>query len=189
MPITTLHEYVEVVDGNVGFASQYKDDVFLLWYSAGKPLIPRLRALITEELGVDPKNNRIPDTTTVKRRIDEEFRARAVALDQEVDHQLQEQVVQQKVEMLQRHAQIARTMQETALAYLEEHGLGSSRNALVALTEGLKIERESVGIIPFFEKISDLSDDALMSELKRLVSKSPVTFENASRASDVEEIT
>lgn len=188
MPITSIHEYAETGDGCVGFSSHYKDDAFLLWYSSGKPSIPRLRALITDELGVDPTNNRIPNVTTVTRWMDEEFRSRADVLDQEVDNKLQEQVVQQKVEMLQRHALIARTMQETALAYLEEHGLGSSRNALVALTEGLKIERESVGIIPFFEKISDLSDDALMSELKRLVSKSPVTFENASRSGDVEEI-
>jgi hypothetical protein len=175
MPITTLHNYLESGE-NIEFDSRYKDNVFLLWYSSGKPTVARLRGIISDELGVDPTTKRIPFVNTLATWVDSDFKERAEALDQEVERQMQEQVVKQKVEMLQRHAQIAKTMQAQAVKYLTEHDLGNARNAITALTEGLRLERESVGVIPYFDKISDLSDDALMTELKRLVSKTPVSF-------------
>lgn len=176
MPITTLTNYTE--DGNnMVFDSRYKDSVFLLWYSSGKPPIVRLRGIINSELGVDTIAGRIPGIDTLRNWIEKEFTERALSLDQEVDRQMQEQVVQQKVEMLRRHAEIAKTMQSQALDYLSENGLGNSKNALAALINGLKIERDSVGVIPFFEKLGDMSDDALMLQLQKLASKTPVSIE------------
>jgi hypothetical protein len=177
MPISTIYNYTEESENNLDYDSQYRDKVFMVWYSNGKPTPNRLKNLVNKEIGADTVTNRTPNLTTLVRWIEGEFSERALSLDQEVERQLQEQLVQQKVEMLHRHAEIAKAMQATAMSYLEEHGLGNARNALVALTEGLRIERESVGVLPFFEKIGDLSDDALVNELKRLVSKTPVTFE------------
>jgi hypothetical protein len=153
------------------FPEGYKDALFTLWYSKGKPAVHHFMRTIPpceEVFGLMPGFSLLK--TWVK-----EFRERAVALDAEVFNQIGNKMIAEKVEMLQRHATVGTEMQNMAMEYLKDHkgdlGISSAVRLLVA---GVEIERESRGIATTVEKIAKMNDEELEEEIQKLISRSPV---------------
>jgi len=99
----------------------------------------------------------------------------AEELDKEVAEQMKSTLVAEKVALLQRHATVAREMQEMGLTYLRENGVGGARNAIQLLIEGLEIERDSVGTPKISQRLMSMTDDQLWEALIKSVSGSPIT--------------
>lgn len=153
------------------YSSDYKQKIFVLWYNSGKPSASRLFDLITEPESITGK---FPSKSVLQKWISEEFTAEAIFLDEESSQEIEKRLVTDKVEMLLRHAKIGRGMQEKALSYLEENDdLGNARTAITLLVEGLKVERESTGVVPA-QKYSRMTDDELLEKLKEFTVKSPL---------------
>jgi len=153
------------------FTREYKDDVFMIWYRAGKPSSNVFYGLVPPDInGRKPARNMLKIWAT-------EFQARAEPLDEAVKDRMSDLLVKEKVEMFNRHAEVAVELQERALEYLrkvDDKDLGSN-SAVRMLVEGIRIERISRGVPQILEKMSQMSDDDLLREAEKLLLRSPIT--------------
>lgn len=163
------------------FPPGYKEEVFLAWYQAGKPTASMLYDIIEPDRFSGAK----PSVPTLSKWITYEFRDRAEELDNQVTRTIVEKAVAEKVEMLKRHAEVGRKMQEMAIEYLEEHKeYLSSNSAVRLLVEGIRIERQSVGLPEAIEDLASVSDDSLLDRIRELIASSPVTIEQIPQLDD-----
>jgi hypothetical protein len=171
MPIADRIE--RELDLNSHFSQDYKIKVFMLWYNHGRPGYAGLIDLVSATLGKDV-NGRIPAQRVITNWVQEEFVTMALDLDEQIARQLETKIVTEKVKMLEEHAKIGHELAEMGLEHLKENGLGNARNALTAVIEGLRIERDSRGISQISEKLAKMSDEQLIEQLTDLVSKSDI---------------
>lgn len=163
---------VDLLGRKIIYPPGYKDQIFTLWYSMGKPVARVLYSKVPLCEGYDtkPTLDTIQDWTWSA-----EFKERAAILDEQVMVQVNQKMVAEKVEMLNRHAVIGSEMQVMAMAYLKEHeedlGVGSSVRLLVA---GVEIERNSRGIATTFDKWEKMSDSQLNAEIQKIIERAPV---------------
>lgn len=163
---------VDLLGKKIIYPPGYKDQIFTLWYSMGKPIARVLYSKVPVCEGYDtrPTLDTIQDWTWSV-----EFKERAAILDEQVMAQINQKMVAEKVEMLNRHAVIGSEMQDMAMAYLNEHkddlGVSSSVRLLVA---GVEIERNSRGIATTFDKFDKMSDSQLNDAIQRIIERAPV---------------
>jgi hypothetical protein len=113
----------------------------------------------------------IPVVMTLSRWINE-FKVRAEALDTIVAQTMTEKATKEKVAMLERHAKIGNQLQQISFEFLDNPENQKKLNmstALKMLVEGIRIERESLGLPNIIAKISDTSDEKLMDEINQLL--------------------
>ena len=156
------------------FTEDYKMQIFTLWYNSGKPNADRLYSLIISENIKEPLSGEIPNKNTLVTWVRKDFEIKATFLDAKAIQQLEKQLVQSKLEMLNKHADVGRELYTIGMEYLKENGLGNSRNALSAVVEGLRIERESSGTTVKFAELDKMSDEELFAELASLVQGSKI---------------
>lgn len=172
--------------------SEYIDWLFDWWYKHGRPTavvtqrtMPRADSL---EYPSDflPYHYAIPPIMVVGDWIRRIFIPRAEKIDFDASEKLNNALSDDKFAMLQRHIVVANRMQEIALDFLEQHknDLGIS-NAVKLLIEGIRIERDSVGLPGSIERISKMSDERLMREIQVLImNNSSISIENPEDNSD-----
>lgn len=151
------------------FSDGYKNELFQLWWKNQKPSAIALHKMIPEEWGSSPSE------ATVRDWIREEFEDRAAILDKQMMNELEGRMVQEKVAMLYRHGEIGREMQNKALDKLREDGFleNLSANSVVRfLIEGVRIERESVGIPQALEKMLNSTDEEILDEIEKITEES-----------------
>ena len=151
------------------FSDTYKSDLFLLWYNGKQPAAKRLWEMIPEDW------NGAPALDTVRTWIKDIFRPRAEDLDKRLAQELEGRLIQEKVEMLYRHAELGRKIQRKALDCLDQidpENL-SSNAAVRLLVEGVRIERDSVGLPQALEKmIINASDEDLLERVQKITKES-----------------
>jgi len=148
------------------FSEDYLTKIFIIWYNANKPSEQRLHQMITEK---DPNTNSFLTPNQLKNLIQNEFTAKAAFLDEQAALGLEKQLVSDKLMMMKEHAMLGRQLRDMGMDYLKEHGLGSSRTALSAFIEGIKIEQSSRGTPREIAKIANMTDDELLGTLKELL--------------------
>ena len=152
------------------FPTEYKDDIFMIWYRAGKPSAYTLHNIIPKTVD-DKKPTRITlqDWITV-------FYQKAEILDQAVRDEMNNRMILEKIEMLNRHAEVGVEMQKKSLDYLrsEKSDLNSAA-AVRMLVDGIRIEKESRGIPRILSKMAGMADDDLLKEAEKLLLRSPIT--------------
>jgi len=155
------------------FSEDYRENMFELWYKQGKP-----SNIIFHRRAPADENNVMPTAATFKFWIDD-WRERAEALDELVMQKLNERLVYEKVEMLKRHSEAGRKMQKMAIDTLEQLKPDDfTSSSLIRLwAEGIRIERESSGIPEALEKMTKMSDEQLVDEIKDIFSHAPVEFQ------------
>lgn len=151
------------------YSDSYKSDLFLLWWKNQKPFSKRLHQMIPEEWDGDK-----PTVPTVTAWIREIFVPRADRLDAELKQEMEHRLVQEKVEMLYRHAEVGRKIQEKALDCLDtiDPDKLSASAAVRLLVEGVRIERDSVGLPQALEKMIDADDEDLLNRVQELTKES-----------------
>ena len=153
-----------------GYPSGYKDDLFRIWFKHGKPSAQKLWEMIPDEWEVEK-----PTLQTVTIWIREIYRPRSELLDERLNQELEERLVKEKVEMLYRHAKVGRLMQNKALEHL--NGVDpadlSTSSSVRLLVEGLRIERDSVGIPQAVEKLLNETDEDLLNRVQNILGDSP----------------
>jgi hypothetical protein len=169
--------------GRHTYTNEYKNTVFMSWYSLGKPGGLKLH----ENIEIDVLTNGKPSIPLLRNWIENDFKERAIFMDSQVAKELEEHMVKDKVEMLDRHAKVGVALQDKAMKYINEHEDEMKIPfALKALVEGVRIERESRGVASALEKMLDKSDDDLLKEVIALVNKSPAEFEQIESGTDEE---
>lgn len=178
-------DHIERAPLKRSFSDEYKKQIFILWYNSGKPHAAELKRVIKEP---DPLTNQLFTERQLSSLISTEFRALADYFDNEVAKALETKLVSEKVEMLREHAELGKEIAKMGMKYLEEHGIGGSRNALNAIIQGLKIERESRGTPIELAKIAKMSDDQIIDELKTLVEGSEILSLEAANDEEVSDM-
>lgn len=150
-----------------------KEAYFYTWYNNGRPAAPKLHDLLKEKF----PDKFIPVESTLDGYLPE-YKRRAMELDAAAHAQIEAAVIAEKVEMLKRHAVTGLRMQDIALEYIDAHRGDMSMPAAVRLlVEGVRIERESRGIPEALERMSRMTDEQLLEEVKQLMTSSSVTLE------------
>lgn len=164
------------------YSEPYKDELFLIWYNAGKPSVNHF----VKRYMIPDKDGQIPNVATIGKWAREEWEERAQEYDDGVRKAIQDGAVATKVLMLKRHAEIGEKMQTVALEYLETHkDEMTSQTAVRMLIEGVRIERESRGLPEALSGLSDVSDEKILRQLEELVTRSPLSIEPANNDADV----
>ena len=151
------------------YSDSYKNDLFLLWWKNQKPFSKRLWQMIPEDW-----DGSKPAVTTVERWVREIFVSRAETLDNRLAQEMEGRLVKEKVEMLYRHAEVGRKIQKKALDCLDKIDPSdlSSNSAVRLLVEGVRIERDSVGLPQALEKMMSASDEDLLERVQKLTKES-----------------
>jgi hypothetical protein len=113
----------------------------------------------------DPLSGIMPSVPTLSRWIRDYFVPSALELDQQVTDQVETKLVEQKLEMLDRHAEIGRSLQKMGLEFLDESGIGNARNALMAVLKGVEMEHNA-RILPtdIVRKLDAMTDEQILKE-------------------------
>lgn len=147
------------------YSQNYRDQIFFVWWKGGKPNVTKLYSMIPPD-----ENGEIPSKGTLANWVKDDFSVRAEELDREFYEKVQAEAMAEKAEMLRIHAGIGKNMREMALSYLNEHKDELTVNASIRmLIEGVRIERDSVGIPEALDKISDKSNEELLGELQKIL--------------------
>ena len=147
------------------YTEEYIDDVFYRWHGADRIIS---QAFISQ---LEPdKNGRTPTKEAVTRWRDTRgWIERADALDAEISVRKDLEVIDLRMQMFKKHAEIGGQLVEKGLSYLQEYGAENSASAIRAIDLGLTTERISTGLAEVYVKISKMSDDALTKELQKLI--------------------
>ena len=153
------------------FSEDYKTEVFMIWYRNSRPNPVYLYGMIPEN-----ENGKRPSRTHLSNWIREDFEVRAIPIDDAVREEMNSRLMQQKIEMLERHAETGLEMQGIALDFIREHKDELTPiSAVRLLVEGVKVERGSRGIPQVLEKMMSMSDEDLLKETEKLLLRSPIT--------------
>jgi hypothetical protein len=163
---------MEIINNKFEFTEGYKNEVFGVWYKAGKPNSHALYQIVNP----DPMTGNKPTQRTLLQWT-QEFKVMAEKLDADFQERLGEMLIAEKIEMVKRHARIGQLMQDKAMEYINEVGLDSSPAAVRLLVEGIRIERESIGIPQAIEKLTKMSDESLLQEVMNILEKSEISIE------------
>lgn len=152
---------------NLSYTEEYRDNLFYLWYNAGKPRGRTLIQMIPPDM-----TGRVPTYVVLMRWMREEgWYEKARALDEEVVHRVQEIAIQRKVEMFERHAETGRILLERGLEHVlkENSEIGSMTEAIKLIKLGAELERASTGGAQAITDISKMTDSSLISTISKLL--------------------
>ncbi len=148
------------------FTDQYKEEVFLLWYDGGRKISNRFTNSLPEE------NSSRPTPKTVEKWRDSfGWIERAEVLDAELSERLKDKMINDRVEMYEKHVQLASDLIEKGKEFLQTHELKDSSDALKAIALGIDIEKVSIGQAEIGRKILTMSNDQLERELLKLIGR------------------
>ena len=153
------------------FPSGYTDEVFAIWYDAGKPVSTQLHQVIPEYEILKER----PTPTTLREWMKApEWIERAEQLDAETKRNLDEHHVLSKVEMFERHAEVGREMQRISLTWLKANEKDLSPGTAVRmLVDGIEIEQGAAGIPDALKKMMNMKDEDLKAEIAQLLADAP----------------
>lgn len=157
------------VANRVNYTDDYKMQLFTIWYNSGKITAAQLYSKLVADNIVEYQSKTIPTKNILHKWIQNEFQSKAIFLDNEVARKLEKDLITKRVAVLNEHAGVGNELYNMGMDYLREHGLGSSRNAITAVIEGLRIEKENTGTPVKFAELQSLTDDQLMEEFAKLV--------------------
>lgn len=147
------------------FVHTYKEKMFLIWFKNGRLPLARLVDLIPpDELG------RRPTTTLISKWRDQlNWNLRADIMDAEVAQRIEKIAVEQKVEMLNRHAEAGKLMVDKAIEYIKANDITKMDTAVKMLVQGVEIEQASRGIPTALLKIAELDNEGVMALANKLM--------------------
>ena len=155
------------------FTDHYKAELFTIWYNAGKPNNITLYNMIPPE----KLSEETPSQHTLLEWIKTDFVAKADELDRQVMEQLGAKLVAEKVEMLRRHSTTGKMMHDEAVKWIENNKDNlTASTAIRLLVEGIRIERESVGLPEALKKMMSMNDEELLEEVQDLLSNAPAAI-------------
>ena len=141
------------------------------WYRRGRPRVHEFHPFIKPN-----KYNQIPSTSVLAKWM-KRWHTRAKQIDEEVFVQLKRRLAAEKVQILERHAEQAREMQNIAIEWLREHRNELTPASAVRLyVAAHDLEMRAIG---FKGQAGDAekTDEELLEELKALIADSPAEFE------------
>lgn len=147
------------------YSPDYKEIIKQTWYTHGRPDAPSLREIISAD-----EQGRKPNAIIMQRwRRDEMWDFWADELDSKALTLAEDNLIQQKAEMLKRHAQIGWDLQTEGMKFLKDGGFDSSAAAVSAVIKGAQLERESRGIGETIVKMAQMTNEELKDAILKKI--------------------
>jgi len=147
------------------YSDSYKQVAFQVWYSNDRPKAGTLKSILPPD-----EMSRVPSEVILVEWINS-WVEDADRLDIEVKKINDLELITQRADMLKRQARNAKTLQDMGMDYLVEHGFEKAGEAVRAIVEGTRIERESRGLGEALDRIFKMDDEALRKELEYLLNR------------------
>lgn len=155
------------------YGDDYKERAFWKWYNNGKLSFARLTMLLQETENICPSKGTL--TTWVN-----SWKERADELDQQIKDEFSAEVVQTKVEMLRRHADIGKELQEVGLGWIRENkDKLTAASVTRIIKDGYEMERASVGVPEALTKLLSVSDEELKKQIEEALTGDDVDILDA----------
>lgn len=147
------------------YTDPYIEQCFYVWYENGKVFGKSL----LDKLPKTEKNN-VPSIITIQKWADDYgWVERADALDAEVSVRQDELVIDKRLKMYERLAEIGEFEAEEGFKYLKEHGIKKEETALRAISDGSDLMQKSVGVAEAIKQISSMTPDQLDKAIQKLL--------------------
>lgn len=147
------------------YTENYKNIVKEKWYAAGR--CDFSKSFIN---GLPEENGSRPSVYTIKTwRKNEMWDFWADELDSKALALAEENLIQQKVAMLKRHAETGWMLQTLGITHLVSGTFDSSASAVAAVIKGAQLERESRGMGEMMVKMAQMSDEKLREEITKRI--------------------
>ena len=140
-------------------------------YIKGKPKSPNFYTMVTPD-----NEGHLPERTTVVGWM-KQWKPQADVLDDQIRTELEKRMIKEKVEMLSRHADLGKQMQDLGIEFITDEGNKDSLTSATAvrlLVAGVEIERDSRGLPEALEKLLTQSDEKILDRIKELTKNAPV---------------
>lgn len=153
------------------YSQHYQEELFLLWYAEGKPTRDNFYDMMPPDVAGDK-----PSRETLGNWMNfQGWRKRSELLDEEVKQQIEAHAIAEKVEMLTRHAEVGKQLQQDGALFLKDNlDQLTPSTAVRMIVEGVRIEQNSRGIGTAFKEMVEMSDSELTTKIEDLLSKSKV---------------
>jgi hypothetical protein len=150
---------------NLIYSTAYKDEAFYIWYRASRPSMVEMQKILPlDENGRKPHANII---TNWKNAFN--WNMWADSLDAKVSDQLDMTVVEERVQMYKKHAEMGQQMAEKGMDYINTKGLDSDSAAIRAIVEGITIEGKNRGLADALSRVFSMSEKEIDVELKKML--------------------
>lgn len=128
--------------------------VFSEFWNRGDPGVQRMKLSVRDK---------VTNLVTLK-----EWDKRANEIDAEVKARQDKNLVNRRVEMLNRHVDLGKLLQEQGKNFLETSGIDNARDAIRAIEKGVEMERISEGMPTNVIQVMSLPDEELIRKYKSL---------------------
>jgi len=156
------------------FSPGYRYKLFLQWFNNGRPGAQVFMSMVNpDETGNMPTKSAIVSWIP-------KWKQDAEIVDNQIKTELEKRMIKEKVEMLSRHADLGKKMQDIGIEFLldpENADEITSSTAVRLLVAGVEIERESRGLPDTLEKIINKSDEELIEQLTEITKNEPLEIE------------
>jgi hypothetical protein len=152
---------------NLSYSTAYKDNAFYLWYRNSRPSMVELQKILPlDENGRKPHANVVTGWKSAFN-----WNMWADSLDAKVSDQLDMAVVEERVQMYKKHAEMGQQMADKGMEYLnaEGKGLDSDSAAIRAIVEGINIEGKNRGLADALSRVFSMSEKEIDVELKKML--------------------
>lgn len=150
---------------NLLFTPTYIEKAFATWELHNHPTIGVLIDLLEED-----ENGRKPEPVTIGSwKIKYGWDNRSSTILAETQKQTDRQLVQVRMDMMKRHAELAKDVEDEAWQYLKETGFDSSASAVSALFKAIDEEKKSTGMGIALAQVFTMSDEDLQKQMNRLI--------------------
>jgi hypothetical protein len=149
------------------YSEAYKDTIFYLWYNNNRISLPELVKILQPD-----ERGKIPHMQSVFRWKQEmNWDLRADSLDAKVSEQLDMTVIEERVQMYKKHAEMGESLASKGMAYITDAGKGiqSDSAAIRAVVEGIEIESKNRGLADALSRVFAMSEKELDMNLKDLL--------------------
>jgi len=149
------------------YSEEYRNTVMGIWFRNGKPPITDLVALLEP----DPSGH-TPEYSIVKSwRKTDSWDTRADELQVAASQKLDIALIDERAEMMVRHAIVGKSLIDKGMEYLETADVKSIKEAVNLIDLGFQIERASRRGKSTLDDIYDKSDKSIMDEIKTLLNR------------------
>lgn len=152
------------------YSKEYREAIFYWWLAHRHWGAVRYKEHWSE-IPADEEGFRPNYLVIAKWKRDYDWENRAAQIDTEVEQTMNKIMIDERLAMYKRHAEIGQQLQTRGLDYLESEGLDSDAGALRAVIEGVVMERTSRTMSDMFDKIASMDANQLTVEINKLLGR------------------
>ena len=147
------------------FSQTYIENAFATWELHNRPSAGKLLDLLEPDDG-----GRKPEPITLAHwKLKYGWENRSTQILAETQKQTDRQLVQVRMDMMKRHADLAKDVMDEAWVYLKKTGFDSSASAVSALFKAIDEEKKSTGMGIALAQVFTMSDEDLQKHMNRLL--------------------